>query len=307
MKQFFSTTKDLSRLVQKKLKTVKDKYKSSYSLPNDELLDEFFEVLFFTSLKTEEGQFIKVTITFIDPANPDPTPPNIIDANRWKLVKFSQAIEFSVKNLVKLSKAADVWSSSIAVYYDKDENLIIWGMIDQAIHYHSFLNYEVESEPEQPGVFQATITGIGNIIVLIDYELIANLKQNILISNYLNVFRMGKIKDLLEEKSELLRNKISTYAEKELPDEIQYWSKHADEVFKQTLRRILLRIQNYQHGGAVLFTNSLKKSDLDIKYKIEYTRLSESIENLLKLSILNEKSNYRIDDFVENSLDNIPM
>ncbi len=305
MQQYNSSIKDLSKLVQRKLRNVKGKYKASYEMPNEEILDELFETLFYTSLKTEEAQFIKVTITFIDSKNPDPSPPEYIDANRWKFVRFPDEIEFSVKNLVKLSKAADVWSSSLAVHYDESNNLVIWGMIDQAIHYHSFLNFETEAEPEQPGLFQATIIGIGNINVLIDYELIANLKQNNLIRNYLNVFNFGEIKHLLDDKNETLRNSIVKYATKELSDEVEYWSNHCDEVFKQVLRRILLRIQNYQHGGTILFIRNLRGGDIDIKYKIEYNRLIESIENLLLLSIQIDKFDYQVDKYVEKGIEQV--
>ncbi|MGI4871437.1 MAG: putative sensor domain DACNV-containing protein [Janthinobacterium lividum] len=170
-----STTKDLARLVARKLKNAK----TDYNQPDEVVLNELFETLFYTSLKTEEGQLIKVTITLIDSENPDPNPPERIVADRWNHIHFDKTIPFTVKNLVKLSKAADPWSSSLAVYYNDKNELFIWGMIDQAIHYQSFLNYESDSGPEQPGLFQATITDIGNIFVMFDYELIANLKQNI--------------------------------------------------------------------------------------------------------------------------------
>ena len=57
-------------------------------------------------------------------------------------------------NLVKLSKAVDPWSSSLAVYFDQYNELIIWGMIDQAMHFQNFLNYEIEEGHEQPGSFK---------------------------------------------------------------------------------------------------------------------------------------------------------
>jgi hypothetical protein len=299
-----SSTKDLSALVQKKLKGAKIKYPE----PNEEVLNKLFETLFFTSLKTEEGQFIKVTVTLIDPDNPDPSPPQRIVADRWEYVKFKEPLEFSVKNLVKLSKAADVWSSSLAVYYDSKNNLTIWGMIDQAVHYQSFLNYEAESGPEQPGLFQSTIAGIGNIVVLFDYELIANLKQNVLISNYIDVFRKGTINELIEKKNSGLREKIDTYVKKEFPEEeTAIWKLYADDIVKQTIIRILLRIQNYQHGGALLITNAIK-SDLDIKYKIEYERLPNSIERLLQLLVQNTTySDIIHSDYLDAEEDDMPV
>lgn len=298
-----SSTKDLSALVQKKLKGAKIKYPE----PNEEVLNKLFEILFFTSLKTEEGQFIKVTVTLIDPNDPDPSPPQRIVADRWEYVKFKEPLELSVKNLVKLSKAADVWSSSLAVYYDSKNNLTIWGMVDQAVHYQSFLNYEAESGPEQPGVFQSTIVGIGNIVVLFDYELIANLKQNVLISNYIDVFRKGTVNDLIERKNSGLREKIDSYVKNEFPEEeTGIWKLYADDIVKQTIIRILLRIQNYQHGGALLITNAIK-SDLDIKYKIEYERLPNSIESLLQLLVQNTTYSNRIhSDYLEAEVGEIP-
>lgn len=61
MKHSNSSTKDLSALVQKKLKGAK----INYPEPNEEVLNKLFETLFFTSLKTEEGQFIKVQLHWL--------------------------------------------------------------------------------------------------------------------------------------------------------------------------------------------------------------------------------------------------
>lgn len=69
-----STPNDLAKLVFKKLKGAK----TNLDNPSSVVLNTLFETLFFTSIKTEEGQFIKVTITLIDPDNPDPIPPERI-------------------------------------------------------------------------------------------------------------------------------------------------------------------------------------------------------------------------------------
>lgn len=247
--------------------------KISNKIPNEDVLSELFRILFYTSLKTEEGQHIRVTVTLINPKNPDPSPPQRIVADRWQYVRFDTEIPFTVKNLVKLSKAADVWSSSLAVYFNDKNELFIWGMIDQAIHYHSFLNYESDSGPEQPGIFQSTITGIGSLIVIFDYELIATLKQDTLITNYIDVFKRGEVKELFEQLSGEHKEAAKKYLEAQFPtDDFTFWESFSENIIKQTLSRILLRIQNYQHGGAVLITNDTE-SDLDIKYSILYHRL----------------------------------
>src|SRR6478609_7520629 len=135
-----NTTKDLAELVSNKLVGAK----VNSPLPTLDVLEKLFEHLFYASIKTEEAQFIKVTVTLINSIDPDPTPPSRIVKDRWNYVRFENPIPFTVKNIVKLSKAADPWSSSLAVDFDKNGNLFIWGLIDQAIHYQSFLNYEAE-------------------------------------------------------------------------------------------------------------------------------------------------------------------
>ena len=297
MTNSISTPIDLANIVSRKLRRAK----LSSPLPRLDILNKLFEFLFYTSLKTEEGQFIKVTISLINPDNPDPYPPVRIVADRWNIVHFNSNIPFTVKNLIKLSKAADPWSSSLAVYFDLKGELYIWGMIDQAVHYQSFLNYEVDEGPEQPGLFQTSITGIGALAVIIDYELIATLKQNILISNYIDVFRLGPISKVLIENGNSIKQKIHDYLNKRFPDEdYNDWADFSQIKINQTLSRILLRIQNYEHGGALLITDKIG-SDLDIKYKLSYSRLNKSITNLIKHTIGNS---YFSNSIHENYLEN---
>lgn len=295
-----STPQDLAKVVHKRLEGAK----ISSTLPNLPLLNRLFENLFYTSLKTEEGQFIKVTATLIDPDNPDPNPPQRIVADRWNYMHFKDRLPFSVKNLVKLSKAADPWSSSLAIYYENNE-LYIWGMIDQAIHYQSFLNYEAESGPEQPGLFQATITGIGSIHVILDYDLISSLKQNSLIRNYIDVFKFGPINKLLQSNSSDIIQSVKDDLEIEFEGEnFDEWDKYLQSIINQSISRILLRIQNYQHGGALLICDNVREN-LDIKYQIDYTRFHDSLDELLRLTIENSLFSDELLDYMEDS-DEIP-
>lgn len=282
MKKTDSTPTDLANLVFSKL----NNSTIHYPCPPENVLINLFQCLFFTSIKTEEGQFIKVTVTLIDPINPDPNPPKNIVPDRWKCIHFDNPIPFTVKNLVKLSKAADPWSSSLAVYYDTNNELVIWGLIDQAVHYQSYLNYETTSGPEQPGLFQAIISGIGNIVVMFDYELLANLKQNTLTSNYIDVFNSGPIQNILSGNAREQRKIISDLVDKEYPTEKDmFWQEDIDDSIQETLSRILIKIQNYNHGGAFLIAKTT--DDLNIKYKLSYGRLSTALVNMTKLVVSN--------------------
>ncbi len=304
MKKINATPSDLATVVFNKFKNLKNQ---SHKL-SQKILVELFENLFYASLKTEENDFIKVTITLIDSENPDPKPPKRIVRDRWSLIKLEEQIEFSVKNIVKLSKAADPWSSSLAVDFDKNGNLFIWGLIDQSIHYQNFLHHESESGPEQPGLFQTSITNIGTLLVIIDYELVATLKQNILISKYIDVFKFGSFSQIVKSHSQKLIEDIAKNVNALSDFEKVTWNNQVNNLWTQTISRILIRIQNYHHGGSFIISKS-NYNDLDIKHKIEYDRLYKALKNKIAFSIENSTvSDLIYEDYldVENEKD-IPV
>jgi hypothetical protein len=304
MKKKNSNTKDLATLVFKKLKGAR----VHSPIPTEEILNILFENLFYSSIKTEESDFIKVTITLINSKIPDPVPPKRIVKDRWEYIRFDESIEFNVKNIVKLSKAADPWSASLAVDFNAKNEIVIWGMIDQAVHYQSFLHYEAESGPEQPGLFQTSITGIGSLVVIFDYELIATLKQNVLISNYLNVFNRGPVHEMLKSHTINYLNEVRLFVNSEVDGEdVTFWEQYLFGIWTEALSRILIRIQSYQHGGAFIITNNFE-SDLDIKHKIKYDRLFTSICNLAKVTIDNHSySNFIQAKYMDEGNDFLPM
>jgi len=285
-----SKTTDLAKHVLSKL----EHSRSSFAVPPLKVLEDLFECLFYASMRTEESEHIKVALTLIDPLNPDPNPPRKIVSERWSCVEFNQRIPLDIKSLVKLSKAADPAGSSIAIYYNESGQLFIWGLIDQAMHYQSFLNYESESGSEQPGLFQVFINDIGTLNVLFDYEMLATLKQNVLVPRYPDVFTIGPISKVLRKNAEPLKAEVRKFIETEHTDEsFSDWDGFVDSLWIQTLSRLLLKIQGYRHGGALVITDNL--ADLDIKYNIHYRRLSIAICNYAKQSINSYLSESKIE------------
>lgn len=275
-----SKTTELAKHVRSKLLHSRLKL----TVPPLSVLEDLFECLFYASMRTEESHLTKVTITLIDPQNPDPNPPKKIVFERWSVVSFEHYLPLEIKSLVKLSKAADPSSSSLAVYYDESGKLFIWGMIDQAMHYQSFLNYESESGSEQPGIFQVSISDIGTLNVLFDYELLATLKQNVLIPRYLDVFTIGPISKMIKKNAGSLQAEMQKFlALNHASESFSDWEGFINSLWTQTLSRLLLKIQNYRHGGAILITDDIK--DLDIKYHIKYERLMLAMTSYAKETI----------------------
>lgn len=269
------TPNDLATFVYGELQRSKIKEEK----PKEAVLKELFNTLYYTSLQTEEGQFIKVTVTLFDHTNIESTEPAQHD--QWNFFPFEPKIEFTIKNLVKLSKAADPWSSSLSVYYDENNTLFIYGMIDQTFHYQSYLNYEEDEKPMYPGIIQTMINGIGLLNVMLDYHPVATLNQNSLVKLYPNVFEYGPVSDFIRKKATYSKSFIEKKVGHNLTlDDTAVYNEIIFEYVIQSISRILLKIKTYHHGGAILITKD-PEDDLIAKYELKYNRIESAILHIL--------------------------
>src|SRR5258705_8372193 len=158
------TAEDLVEAVSSELK----KRKSTH--PRKDALLHLFESMYYASLITEEGEPISFHVVYMDPKNPDPNPPLNIRNDRWTYVPLTKRTPVSISTLVKIAKASDPRTSSLAIYHDEKGHLYLWGLIDQGNSYHDYINYESESGFARPGIFQASILGTGHLVAFIEME-----------------------------------------------------------------------------------------------------------------------------------------
>ncbi len=296
------TPQDLAHSVFSELK------KRTSACPSMDLLVKLFECLYFASLRTEESEPITIHVVYLNPENPDPNPPKTILKDRWRFVRLARRVRMSVPNLVKLAKASDPRSSSYAVYQEASGHLSVWGLVDQGNQYHRFVNYESESGPDRPGLFQASIAGVGHLVAYIDLMKIAELKINVLLRSAPDVLRGGPVREKLEPAIrthlETVRSALPTNLQKEFPD----WSQGLSEVWITSICRLLLRIQNYSHGGAILITPDNSLTGLDVKFGIKYDRLRTGIEHQAEYRIKEANASEQIfGEYVERDADEIPV
>lgn len=244
---------------------------------SENVLVNLFETMFFASIRTEEAEPILFNLVYLDPKNPDPDPPKSLVQDRWGFVKFSKQINFNIPNIVKLAKASDPRSSSLAIFHDNNNELKIWGLIDQGNRYHDYVNYESEEGPERPGIFQASIEGPGYIVAYIKYKKIAELRVNHLISKTVDIFSKGPIKDALSEGILRHLELVKEHVDKEAFNISDSWDNSLTQYWYATICRMILRIKSYKHGGALLISKNPTKSKLNIKYPILYDRLKNAL------------------------------
>ena len=248
------------------------------SPPPLDVLVELFESMYFASLKTEESKPVLFHVAYVDPQRPDPRPPKTLVHNRWSCVLLSPPIAMNSANFGKIAPASDPRTSSFAVFHGADGRLTVWGLIDQGNSYHDYVNFDSESGPERPGLFQASIIGIGHLVAYIGYEKVAELKHNNLVRTAIDVFQSGKVREALKAGIRSHLDTLRTGWPDEFPSDFDDWEPPLVEAWLATLRRILLRVQNIRHGGAFLMTPDQGRKGLLIKHKISYSRLRTALQ-----------------------------
>jgi hypothetical protein len=246
------------------------------AIPLDRLV-ELFECIYYASLKTEEARQVSVSVTFIDPSNPDPRPPRIVRHGTWSLTPFAEPTELTASNLTKLAAGSDHRSSSIAVYPDKAGRLRIWGLIDQQNRIFEFVRHDTDSGPRQPGVFQAVGLSPGHVRVIHDYQTIAELKVNKLVDTRPDVLWHGIVAEKLQMTIvPQLRTVLRGLKGRAAADVTR---EHYYERWISSLCRLLLRMRDYRHGGALLITPRVPSGSPNVKHKINYARLAEALSS----------------------------
>src|ERR1700733_10524504 len=240
--------------------------KRSATPPPLPVLVELFESMYFASLTTEESKPVLFHVAYVDPGKPDPKPPKAVVHDRWSCVRLFPPITLSSANFAKIAPASDPRTSSFAVYPDADGRLTVWGLIDQGNSYHDYVNFDSESGPERPGLFQASITGVGHLIAYIGYEKVAELKLNNLVRTAIDVFQSGKIRDALETGMQSHLESLRAGWPEEFPDDADDWQRPMADSWLAALRRLLLRVQSIRHGGAFLVTPDQNDKGLLVKH-----------------------------------------
>lgn len=247
--------------------------------PRLELLGGLFEALWFASLRTEENHPVSCTITYLDPALAGGTPGNGTSPDRWSATRFAAPRPLTVPELVKLSRAADPAASSLAVYHQPDGGLVVWGMVDQVVDFQTDdQGFAGEGSVERPGLFQAAVAP-AQITVYRRDRLVASLVHGQLSYRFHDVLHRGRILRLLEPQVQRFVAAVRSEVGPRVFDE---QAREADlrRLWVGTLSRLLLGVQSYGHGGAILLVERHSPAGLNVKYELPYDRLLGALRRL---------------------------
>ncbi|HPM81081.1 MAG TPA: hypothetical protein PLF81_10290 [Candidatus Anammoximicrobium sp.] len=271
---------DLARLVATHME------KTAGRALDEAVLVRLFEVLYFASLRTDEGRQTLCTVNFVERSNPAGGEPPQKIANRWIAFPFSDPLPLDIRTVTKLARAADPEVASLNVFADDTGELSIWGMVDQEPRQGDQLALSADSEVHRPGLFQATINGSGSICVYRNGTLVGSLAQDVLVEAQYDVFWSGPVHALLADH---LRGYVSA-AYPQLAAECG--SPHPAWLDRElllrwlnSLSRILVNIQQYRHGGGLVIVPRVDFDRSNVKYRIHYDRLSSAVVGLVRVHL----------------------
>ncbi len=255
--------------------------------PSEQILLQLFETLYFASLKTDEARPCRCTVNYIDPNCGGSDLPGSHRDSDWQVIRFREPLPLSVRTLIKLADAADPTVSSLAVYSHHDQGLFIWGIVDQELRYGDYVALDAKGDPQRPGLFQATITGVGSVAVYQNFALLGSLEQNNLVNEYYNVLWQGPVHQHL--RNTLQETLVDHQESHKEPRKLSHVAHIMEELlvrWENAICRILVNIQQYNHGGGLLIVPKCPAPDVDVKYEQVYDRLPTSLFRLAEQQML---------------------
>jgi len=224
------------------------------------------------------------------------------------MVPLSSPLPFEIQTISKVALASDHRTSLLAVYPDADNNLKIWGFIDQGTDTYQFRNLEARAGFFYPGIFQVSAVAAGHLVVTIGFERIAEIRGRTLETRPLNIFAEGSaVVDALSSVADNLNRGSVRYVRRfglvGLEDLLKITIR--DELLT-SIKRLLLRIQGYGHGGAFLITPTIRSKQLNVKYGLAYLRLASAVQKVSVLEGRVFQVDEEISELMETQDDSLP-
>ncbi len=245
-----------------------------FSSPRAPVMTALLKAAFLASLKTEEGRYLRGSLTFSDPGKPDTDPPPLRRANYPSFTPLGHRMPLQTSALVKLFRSVNRWSGSLAVYGLHRSGITIWGVVDQLVQHNIRLNREAVSGFAGLGIVTVKIEGVADISVYHADVFLGRLTQENLVTQETDALGSAIITNCLVPKlrpvaeSIALALKGGERGDKIMPLLLEAWI--------NTVSRICIGLRRLGTGGSLLITPKPLKQHLEIVHPFNYPRLGDS-------------------------------
>src|SRR5687767_9767227 len=87
--------------------------KLGFTEPRRSVVASLLRMAYLATLKTEEGRFVRGSLTYASPKDPEIRAPLVKRADYPDFTRFNRPEVLTVETLVKLARAIDQWSGSL--------------------------------------------------------------------------------------------------------------------------------------------------------------------------------------------------
>jgi len=212
-------------------------------------LEHLITVCYHASLLREEERPVRFRLIYRAPDlfPPDQGPP----AGLHRLL-FEDLLQFTERELRKLSPSVDFYGSLIGVWLDENSELAIWGIVHSGLRWTQSLYGGGKMFQPLPESLVLSVTNPGRITVSNGSADIATLHSGRIVCPSMLVSDSKWVHsafDSIADEELALHREVRKHAKKP-------WAVIAPEFFrvikKQVLIRILARIRSHRHGGTLI-------------------------------------------------------
>jgi len=258
----------LSRVVGSKLQ------KLGYSSPKPSVLAELLNTAYRATLVTEEGRFVRGSLTFADPRGPEPDPPLLRRADFPSFTPLGRRLPVSVEMVVKLARAIDSWCGSIVVYGTNRSTLFAWGVLDQMVHRNVRIHQEGAHGFEHPGVVTIVMDGIGAVSAYHGDLFLAGVRHDKLVTGEQDALHSRAVTGrILPQWSPLATRIVDAIGGSVTVPEVE---RRLLAEWATTIARICIGLRRAGTGGALLISPNPLPHLLDVSRPFSYGRLGHA-------------------------------
>lgn len=257
--------------------------------PRASVLRELLNITYFASLKTEEGRFVRGSVTFANPANPDINPPLTRRASYPGFTSFGEPLPLTVETLVKLSRAIDRWSASIAVYGTSTSHLVAWGVLDQLVGHNVSLHRESHTGFSSLGIITVGMDGVGELSVCHGDLFLGALRQDRLVKQENDALRSKALAKRIIPYLIPIAARIAKVDG--IPTDERALTDSLFDLWSTTVARLCIGLRRMGTGGSFLMSPNPNHALLELVHPFPYHRLcSAAVLHVLDTEYLSTMS-----------------
>lgn len=256
-----------------------------YASPNVQVIRSILRIVHTASLITEEGRFVQGSVTLANPQQPD-CPPFLQRADYPKFTALQVPEKLTPEFFVKIARAVDKWSGSIAIWGEGPKTLMVWGIVDQLVGTNTHLNRESIGGFSNPGILTIIIDRPGDLTAYHENIFLGSLRAQRVLLDEAEVFDSiavsGRLTTAFKQRASAISSAINKVVsvdydeQRVLQDLLSAW--------KAAVARICIGLRRIGTGGTLLITPKPNQELLSISHGFQYERLGSA----LTLMVLDE-------------------